>query len=156
MLTSGTIRENIALGYPVELATNEIIKHATSFASLDELISSLPNGLDTRVGERGARLSGGQRQRVGIARAVLTRPKLLVLDEATSALYGETEYAISQGLEKLRGDTTIIIAAHRLSTIMNADLVIYMKEGVVIDVGSFEELRARISDFDSQAKLMGL
>jgi ABC-type multidrug transport system fused ATPase/permease subunit len=83
-------------------------------------------------------------------------PKLLVLDEATSALDGETEHAISQGLENLRGKTTIIIVAHRLSTIMNADSVIYMKDGAVIDIGSFEELRIRVPEFNSQAKLMGL
>jgi ABC-type multidrug transport system fused ATPase/permease subunit len=156
ILTSGTVRENIALGYPVNLATDEIVKQAVSFASLDDLISSFPDGLDTKVGERGAKLSGGQRQRVGIARAVLTVPKLLVLDEATSALDGETEHAISQGLENLRGDTTIIIVAHRLSTIMNADSVIYMKDGAVVDIGSFEELRIRVPEFNSQAKLMGL
>ena len=156
ILTSGTVRENIALGYPIDLATNEIVKRAVSFASLDNLILSFPEGLDTKVGERGAKLSGGQRQRVGIARAILTVPRLLVLDEATSALDGETENAISQALEKLRGDTTIIIVAHRLSTIMNADLVIYMKDGVVIDIGSFEELRIRVPEFNSQAKLMGL
>ncbi len=156
ILTSGTVRENIALGYPVNLATDEIVKRAVSFASLDDFILSLPDGLDTKVGERGAKLSGGQRQRVGIARAILTMPKLLVLDEATSALDGETEHAISQGLDKLRGDVTIIIAAHRLSTIMNADSVIYMKDGVVVDVGNFEELRLRVPDFNSQAKLMGL
>ena len=156
ILTSGTVRENIALGYPVNLATDEVVKRAVSFASLDDLILSFPDGLDTKVGERGAKLSGGQRQRVGIARAVLTVPKLLVLDEATSALDGETEHAISLGLENLRGDTTIIIVAHRLSTIMNADSVIYMKDGAVIDIGSFEELRIRVPEFNSQAKLMGL
>jgi ABC-type bacteriocin/lantibiotic exporter with double-glycine peptidase domain len=101
-------------------------------------------------------MSGGQRQRLGIARALFTRPKLLVLDEATSALDGETEAAISQAIQQLRGSVTIIMIAHRLSTVRNADLVIYMDMGKVIATGTFDEVRTSVPDFDRQAKLMGL
>jgi ABC-type bacteriocin/lantibiotic exporter with double-glycine peptidase domain len=113
-------------------------------------------GLETQVGERGTRMSGGQRQRLGIARALFTKPKLLVLDEATSALDGETEAAISQAIQELRGNVTVIMIAHRLSTVRNADSVIYMDKGKVIAIGTFEEVRAKVPDFDRQAKLMGL
>ena len=101
-------------------------------------------------------MSGGQRQRLGIARALFTKPKLLVLDEATSALDGETEAAISKAIQDLRGSVTVIMIAHRLSTVRNADSVIYMNKGQVKSIGTFEEVRAAVPDFDRQAKLMGL
>ena len=101
-------------------------------------------------------MSGGQRQRLGIARAMFTRPQLLVLDEATSSLDGETEASISESIQELRGSTTVIMIAHRLSTIKNADLVVYMNQGRIEAMGTFEEVRKLNSDFDRQAGMMGL
>ncbi len=156
VIAAGTIRENIALGYPSEVATDELIMSALKVAHLDDFIASLPNGIDTQVGERGARISGGQRQRLGIARAMFTRPHLLVLDEATSALDGETESSISEAIHALRGKITVVMIAHRLSTVQNADMVVYLSEGKVVATGTFEEVRNSVPDFDRQARLMGL
>ena len=156
VIAAGTIRENVALGYPIEVATDELVLKALKVAHLEEYVQSLPNGVDTEVGERGAKISGGQRQRLGIARAMFTQPHLLVLDEATSALDGETEAIISQAIHELRGSTTVVMIAHRLSTVRNADVVIYMSEGKVVTSGSFPEVRSAVPDFDHQAKLMGL
>jgi ABC-type multidrug transport system fused ATPase/permease subunit len=108
------------------------------------------------VGDRGTQISGGQRQRLGIARAMLTKPKLLVLDEATSALDGETELGITEAILELHGKVTIVMIAHRLSTIRNVDVVYYIDEGVLRAQGSFDEVRALVPDFDRQAELMGL
>ena len=133
-----------------------MISEALKIANLDEFVASLPDGIDTQVGERGARISGGQRQRLGIARAMFTRPHLLVLDEATSSLDGETEASISEAIDAMRGSTTVVIIAHRLSTVRNADKVVYLSDGKVLATGSFEEVRKAVSDFDHQAKIMGL
>lgn len=156
VIAAGTIRENIALGYPIAEATDELISEALKIANLDEFVASLPDGIDTQVGERGARISGGQRQRLGIARAMFTRPHLLVLDEATSSLDGETEASISEAIDAMRGSTTVVIIAHRLSTVRNADKVVYLSDGKVLATGSFEEVRKAVPDFDHQAKIMGL
>jgi ABC-type multidrug transport system fused ATPase/permease subunit len=156
VIAAGTIRENIALGYPIAEATDELISEALKIANLDEFVASLPDGIDTQVGERGARISGGQRQRLGIARAMFTRPHLLVLDEATSSLDGETEASISDAIDAMRGATTVVIIAHRLSTVRNADKVVYLSDGKVLANGSFEEVRKAVPDFDLQAKIMGL
>jgi len=156
MVTNGSIRENVALGYPLESATNELVDDAIRTASLTEFVALLPEGLDTNLGERGAKISGGQRQRIGIARALFTKPKLLVLDEATSALDGVTEESISTDIQNLKGATTIVLIAHRLSTVRDADLVLYMDKGEIVARGSFDEVRNTVPDFDRQAKLMGL
>ena len=156
MVVNGTIRENIALGYPIEAATDELVNDAIGIASLTEFVASLPEGLDTNLGERGGKISGGQRQRIGIARALFTKPKLLVLDEATSALDGDTEESISSDIQKLKGSTTVVLIAHRLSTVRDADLVLYMDKGEIVSRGTFEEVRNSVPDFDRQAKLMGL
>ena len=108
------------------------------------------------MGDRGTSISGGQRQRLGIARAIFTVPKLLVLDEATSALDGETEANISTAIQAFRGDVTVLMIAHRLSTVLSADRVIYMDSGEIKAQGSFEEVRKAVPDFDRQANLMGL
>jgi len=155
-IASGTFRENVALGYPAEEATEDLVMRALKIAHLDEYVNSLPNGIDAEVGEKGSRISGGQRQRLGIARAMFTQPHLLVLDEATSALDGETEANISDSISALRGSTTILMIAHRLSTVRNADKIIYLSQGKIIAMGSFEYLRSAVPDFDRQAKLMGL
>ncbi len=116
----------------------------------------MQDGLDTRVGDRGARISGGQRQRLGIARAMFTKPNLLVLDEATSSLDGETEANISDAIHDLKGAVTIVMIAHRLSTIRECDVVYYLENGELLAEGDFEEVRKKVTNFDHQANLMGL
>jgi ABC-type multidrug transport system fused ATPase/permease subunit len=155
-LIEGTIRENVSLGYPLELATDARVLSCLEKAQLLELISELPDGLDSIIGERGTSLSGGQRQRLGIARALFTNPRLLVLDEATSALDGQTESLISKSINLLKGRVTLILIAHRLSTIRDADQIYYLNNGKIQAAGNFEELRAEIPDFKSQAYLSGL
>lgn len=156
MIAAGTIRENVGLGYPIEEITDELLESALKISHLEDFVSKLPGGADAQVGERGALISGGQRQRLGIARAMFTRPHILVLDEATSSLDSETESSISDAIQGLRGSTTVVMIAHRLSTIKDADQVIYLAEGKVIAYGSFEYVREAVPDFDRQAKLMGL
>lgn len=156
VISNGTIRENVGLGFNSAYINDDLVWDAIKVAQLEDYVKSLPLGLDTAVGERGTRMSGGQRQRLGVARALFTKPKLLILDEATSALDGGTEAAISQAVQELRGNVTVIMIAHRLSTVRNADSVIYMDKGKVIAIGTFEEVRAKVPDFDRQAKLMGL
>ena len=156
VIAEGSIRENVALGYPPEEATDELVMSALRVAHLDQFITTLPQGIDTQVGERGAKISGGQRQRLGIARAMFTKPRLLVLDEATSSLDGETEANISAAIHSLRGSTTVVMIAHRLSTIRNVDTVIYISKGEVIKTGTFEEVRKAVPEFNFQVQLMGL
>ena len=156
LIFNGTIRENIALGFEPTSIPEEALLDALEKAQLLDYVRALPGGLDSEVGDRGARMSGGQRQRLGIARALLTQPQLLVLDEATSALDGETESNIAEGVQSLKGDVTVVMIAHRLSSVRNADKVIYLHEGSVESVGTFEEVRAAVPDFDRQASLMGL
>ena len=156
VLSNGSIRENVGLGYPKDVATDAMVLNALRVAHLDEFVKGLSEGLDTQIGERGAKISGGQRQRLGIARAMFTRPHLLVLDEATSALDGETEAAISDAIHELRGSTTVVMIAHRLSTVRNADIVVYLDKGRILAQGTFDEVREAVPDFDRQAKLMGL
>lgn len=155
-IASGSVRENVALGYPKSEATDDLVLGALKVAQMEKFTATLPQGIDTPVGERGTRLSGGQRQRLGIARAMFTRPHLLVLDEATSALDGETEADLSEAIHALKGATTVVMIAHRLSTVRNADLVVYMDKGKVLAKGTFDEVRTAVPDFDHQAKLMGL
>ena len=152
----GTIRENVALGYPINVATDERISFALEIAQLSEFVNQLPDGLDTEVGPRGSKLSGGQRQRLGIARAMFTKPKLLILDESTSALDAQTELAVSEAISAIPYEITTIIIAHRLSTVRKADQVVYLEAGDMVAKGTFEEVRAKVRNFDDQAKLMGL
>jgi ABC-type multidrug transport system fused ATPase/permease subunit len=156
IIARGSIRENVALGFPVDVASDDLVWRAIQDAQLEDFVKSLPEGLDTQVGQRGTRISGGQRQRLGIARAMFTRPKLLVLDEATSSLDGQTEADISAAIQDLHGSVTIVMIAHRLSTVLHADQVIYMSEGRILSQGTFNEVRAAVPDFDRQAQLMGL
>jgi ABC-type multidrug transport system fused ATPase/permease subunit len=155
-IIDGSFRENVALGFPKEIATDELVWAALETAQLSETVNLLPNKLDTPVGERGTRLSGGQKQRLGIARAFFTKPLLLVLDEATSSLDGSTESEITKSLDQLSGKVTVVMIAHRLSTVRKADHVLYMAAGEVIAVGTFDEVRNAVPDFDRQAQLMGL
>jgi ABC-type multidrug transport system fused ATPase/permease subunit len=155
-ISNATLRENVSLGYPNELTNLNYIRDALEVSQLSEFVKTLPEGLNTRVGERGTKLSGGQRQRLGIARALYTKPKLLVMDEATSSLDGQTEADISSALQRLKGAVTVILIAHRLSTVRTADKVIYIEEGQIKAIGSFDEVRAKIPNFNNQASLMGL
>lgn len=130
-LSDDTIRNNVAFGITGKDVDEQAVVHALQQAQLYEFVESLPEGLDTYVGDRGVRLSGGQRQRIGIARALYHDPEILVLDEATSALDNETETAVMEAIEQLQGQKTIIIIAHRLTTIRNADVVFEVGNGSV-------------------------
>ncbi len=155
MISNGTIRENVALGFPIEVATDELIWDALRIAQLESFVKSMPKGIDSHVGERGTKISGGQRQRLGIARALFTRPKMIILDEATSALDGRTEIEFAKAINQLKGHVTVVLIAHRLSTVREADSIVYMSDGAIIDAGTFEQVRSRVPDFDIQSKLMG-
>lgn len=155
-LIDGTIRQNITLGFSDSEFSEELIWNAIDGASLRKFVSKTSSGLDTQIGDEGTNLSGGERQRLGIARALLMNPKLLILDEATSALDGETEAEISQAIQSVKGKVTVIMIAHRLSTVQNADVVVYLEHGRIMQSGTFSEVRKEIPNFDAQAKLMGL
>jgi ABC-type multidrug transport system fused ATPase/permease subunit len=155
-ITKGTIRENVCLGFDPEEISDEQVWEALSLAHLEDHVMQLPNTIHYEVGERGSRLSGGQRQRLGIARALITKPKILVLDEATSALDGESEIAITKSIEELKSDTTVITIAHRLSTIRNADRVAYIEGGYLVALGTISQVRKKIPNFDLLATNMGL
>ena len=141
MLFRGTIRENIAYGRPG--ASEEEIIAAAKLANADEFIARMPHGYDSIVGERGDTLSGGQRQRIGIARAVIRNSPIMVLDEPTAALDTESERLVIEGLERLMKGRTVIMIAHRLSTLRDADKIIVLKDGVVAEEGRNDELIAR-------------
>ena len=126
-----TIRANVAFGFDLKKVSDEQIWRALREAQLEEFVKSLPEGLDTSIGERGVRLSGGQRQRIGIARALFTDPELIILDEATSALDNETEAAIMDAINALHGKKTLIIIAHRLTTIEECDMVYRVENGKI-------------------------
>ncbi len=132
-LTDDTVRNNIAFGIPQELVTDEDIWDALERAQLADFIRSLPDGLDAVVGERGIKFSGGQKQRIAIARALYNKPEVLILDEATAALDNETETAVMESIDALQGQITLIIVAHRLTTIRNCDKVYEIKDGVVLE-----------------------
>jgi ABC-type multidrug transport system fused ATPase/permease subunit len=156
MIINGSIRENIALGYlQSEINDSQILK-ALEIAHIDKFVLGLTNGINTNVGERGTNLSGGQRQRLGIARALVTSPRLIVLDEATSALDGQSESDISDSINEMRGQVTVILIAHRLSTVKQVDKVVYLEDGKILSIGSFNEVRKNVPNFDKQASLMGL
>ncbi|MFA8438509.1 ABC transporter ATP-binding protein [Pueribacillus sp. YX66] len=140
-IIAGTIRENICYGLEEEV-NEEALRNAAKMAYADEFIGSFPDGYETEVGERGMKLSGGQRQRIGIARALLRNPKILMLDEATSSLDSQSEIYVQKALQNLmRGRTTLVIA-HRLSTVVDADQILFLDQGKLTGVGTHEELYA--------------
>jgi ABC-type multidrug transport system fused ATPase/permease subunit len=155
-ISNGTIRENVALGYPDGMYSDDQIWTALDRAQLSTFVKSLPGLLDSKVGENGSSLSGGQRQRLGIARALFTNPKFLVLDEATSALDSDAEKLVSEAIQSLKGEVTVVLIAHRLSTVRNSDVVVYLNHGEVEAIGTFEEVKSKVPGFNHQADLMGL
>ena len=144
-LFNDTLRANIAFSRPD--ASEADILRAADAAELGAFIESLPQGLGTMVGERGLKLSGGERQRVGIARALMANPRFLILDEATSALDGPTEEAIQQTLHKVRAGRTTLVIAHRLSTIVDADQIVVLRRGKVVERGTHDDLLARGGEY---------
>jgi len=151
-LADSSIKENIAFGLPIEDIDDKRIEKAIQLAHLEQFISELPQGFETRVGERGVQLSGGQRQRVGIARALYNDADILVLDEATSALDGITEELIMDAIHDFSGKKTIIMIAHRITTVEQCDHIYLMDKGAVIDQGSYSYLSANNKVFQRMAR----
>jgi ABC-type multidrug transport system fused ATPase/permease subunit len=156
MLSDDSVRANVALGLPRDDVDDDLVWDALQRAHLSDHLRRDPDGLDAQIGERGLHLSGGQRQRLGIARALFTRPRLLVFDEATSALDAETELAITETLEELEEDVTTVIIAHRLSTVRNVDIVFYLEDGAIRARGTFDEVCRLVPALQRQAALAGL
>lgn len=153
-MISGTILENVALGVEPESVDREEVISALQAAHLGTLIKELPEGIDTSLGKLKDSLSGGQMQRLGLARAIYSKPNLLVMDEATSALDAESESEIQKTLEEMRGRVTVVVIAHRLNTIQHADKVILLEDGKVTDSGTFKELIARNPSVEKVVDLM--
>lgn len=151
-LADSSIKENIAFGLPLDEIDESQIYYSIKQAHLEEFINSLPEGVDTIVGERGVQLSGGQRQRIGIARALYSKADVLILDEATSSLDGITEKTIMNAIHDFYGKKTIIMIAHRLATVKECDLIFLMEKGKVVDQGSFDDLVKRNKKFMEMAK----
>jgi len=155
-ISNVSLRENICLGYPAEFFDEAQISDVLQKTGLMDLVNNEPEGFNFVAGDHGSKLSGGQQQRLGIARALITNPKLIVLDEATSSLDSVTEFEITKAISSLRGKTTVITIAHRLSTVREADVVIYLEDGNIVASGTFEEVRSRVPNFEKQAHLMGI
>jgi ABC-type multidrug transport system fused ATPase/permease subunit len=155
-IINGTIRENICTGYDINEISDELIWSALRTAHLENLVLSYSDKLDTYIGDQGNKLSGGEKQRLGIARAVITQPKLLVMDEGTSSLDSLTELEITKAITELKKETTIILIAHRLSSVKSMDKIVYIEKGKILSIGNFDEVRAKIPDFSEQSKLLGL
>lgn len=154
-IIDATIIENVTLNAADNLHLADV-ENALRRASIWEDVEQMPNGMDTMVGERGLRLSGGQKQRLGIARALYTNPSIILFDEATSALDAKTEKLVTEAIYQQKGSVTLVVIAHRLSTVRNADQVVLLDEGKVLAIGTFEEVRAKVPSFDEQAKLVNL
>jgi ABC-type multidrug transport system fused ATPase/permease subunit len=153
-ISNGTVRENVIRGYKAEEISDDLVWEALERAQISDFVKSLPLQLETPLGERGTKISGGQRQRIGIARALVTLPKLLVLDEATSALDGNLEANLTEAIQNLKGQVTVITIAHRLSTVINSDKVCYIESGKIQALGTFSDVRKQVPNFDVQAKLI--
>lgn len=150
-LTDDTLRSNVAFGTDEEDIDDGEVLRALDMAELGGLVDDLPDGLDTMVGERGVRLSGGQRQRVTLARALYRRPSVLVLDEGTAALDNTTEARVMDNLRLLQGEVTVMMVAHRLSTIQRCDRILFLDEGRLAGIGTYEELKASNASFRAMA-----
>jgi ABC-type multidrug transport system fused ATPase/permease subunit len=155
-LISATLLENIALGVPKSEIDHERIQQVITTSLLLEVTESLPEGVNTYIGEEGVLLSGGQKQRIGIARALYNSPKLIAFDEPTSALDGEAEGFIAATIEALHGTATIVVIAHRLNTLKNVDKVLYLENGKLVAEGKFEDVRNQVANFDQNATSAGM
>jgi ABC-type multidrug transport system fused ATPase/permease subunit len=148
-LVDDTLRANVALGWRGTDVDDEAVAEAIQLADLDDVVAALPDGVETVVGERGVRLSGGQRQRVGLARALYTRPSVLVLDEATSNLDETTERRIVDTLGSLRGGITMIVVTHRIASVRHCDRLVYLERGSLRATGTFDEVRELVPEMTS-------
>jgi ABC-type multidrug transport system fused ATPase/permease subunit len=155
-IENSTVKENICLGFNPESVSDDLVWQALQLADLSDFVKGLEGGLSYRISDAGKNLSGGQRQRLGIARALLTKPKIVIFDEATSALDAETENRVSESILKLTGECTVIFIAHRLSVVRSADMIYYIDKGKIVNQGTFEELRSINTDFNNQANFMGI
>ncbi len=155
-IENSTVKENICLGFNPKSVSDDLVWKALQLADLSDFVEGLDGGLAYRISDAGKNLSGGQRQRLGIARALLTKPKIVIFDEATSALDAETENRVSESILKLSGECTVIFIAHRLSVVRSADMIYYIDKGKIISQGTFEELRLINTDFNNQANFMGI
>jgi ATP-binding cassette, subfamily B, bacterial PglK len=155
-IENSTVKENICLGFNPELVADDLVWQALDLSDLSEFVKGLDGQLSYRISDAGKNLSGGQRQRLGIARALLTKPKIVIFDEATSALDAETENRVSESILKLTGECTVIFIAHRLSVVRSADMIYYIDKGRIVNQGTFEELRSINADFNNQANFMGI
>jgi ATP-binding cassette, subfamily B, bacterial PglK len=155
-IENSTIKENICLGFNPELVADDLVWQALELADLSDFVKGLEGQLSYRISDAGKNLSGGQRQRLGIARALLTKPKIVIFDEATSALDAETENRVSESILKLTGECTVIFIAHRLSVVRSADMIYYIDKGRIVNQGTFDELRSINADFNNQANFMGI
>jgi ABC-type multidrug transport system fused ATPase/permease subunit len=155
-IENSTVKENICLGFNPDLVSDDLVWQALQLADLSDFVKGLEGELAFRISDAGKNLSGGQRQRLGIARALLTKPRIVIFDEATSALDAETENRVSESIMKLTGECTVIFIAHRLSVVRSADMIYYLDKGKIINQGTFEELRKLNADFNNQANFMGI
>jgi ABC-type multidrug transport system fused ATPase/permease subunit len=155
-IENSTVKENICLGFNPELVPDDLVWQALELADLSGFVKGLEGQLSYRISDAGKNLSGGQRQRLGIARALLTKPKIVIFDEATSALDAETENRVSESILKLTGECTVIFIAHRLSVVRSADMIYYIDKGRIVSQGTFDELRSINADFNNQANFMGI
>ena len=155
-IENSTVKENICLGFNPESVQDDLVWQALQLADLSDFVKGLDGQLSYKISDAGKNLSGGQRQRLGIARALLTKPKIVIFDEATSALDAETENRVSESILKLTGECTVIFIAHRLSVVRSADMIYYIDKGKIISQGTFEELRSINADFNNQANFMGI
>ena len=155
-IENSTVKENICLGFNPDLVPDDLVWQALELSDLSDFVRSLDGQLSYRISDAGKNLSGGQRQRLGIARALLTKPKIVIFDEATSALDAETENRVSESILKLTGECTVIFIAHRLSVVRSADMIYYIDKGRIVNQGTFDELRSINADFNNHANFMGI
>jgi ABC-type multidrug transport system fused ATPase/permease subunit len=155
-IENSTVKENICLGFNPESVSDDLVWQALQLADLSDFVKGLEGQLSYRLSDAGKNLSGGQRQRLGIARALLTKPRIVIFDEATSALDADTENRVAESILKLTGECTVIFIAHRLSVVRSADMIYYIDKGRIVNQGTFEELRSINADFNNQANFMGI